>query len=57
LNGCVIEENFNGGSFKGKSVSIYSPIKKMWLQTWVDNSGGYLEFSGRFKNNNLTLAR
>ena len=57
LNGCVIEENFSGGSFIGKSVSVYSPQKKMWLQTWVDNSGGYLDFTGGYENGKMTLER
>lgn len=57
LNGCVIEENFSGGNFIGRSLSVYNPQKKMWLQTWVDNSGGYLEFTGGFENDKMTLER
>jgi len=57
LNGCVIEENFTGGSFIGRSLSVYNPNKKLWQQTWVDNSGGYLEFTGGLKDDKLILSR
>jgi hypothetical protein len=48
LGGCVIEENFSTGdkSFIGKSFSVYYSAKQTWQQTWVDNSGGYLDFTG-----------
>jgi len=29
LNNCVIEENFTGGSFIGRSLSVYNPNKKV----------------------------
>ena len=57
LNGCVIEENFKGGSFIGRSLTVYNPNKKVWQQTWVDNSGGYLEFSGGFVDDQIILSR
>lgn len=47
---CVIEENFEGnmpgGLFKGHSVSVWDPKRGQWQQTWVDNQGGYLTFTG-----------
>ena len=57
FNGCVIEENFTSGSFIGRSISVYNPNKNVWQQTWVDNSGGYLEFSGRFEDVKMILSR
>jgi len=57
LNNCVIEENFTGGPFIGRSLSVYNPNKKVWQQTWVDNSGGYLEFSGGFDDKKMILSR
>lgn len=60
LNGFVIEENFDGNPsmpFVGRSFSVYSPLKKKWLQTWVDNSGGYLDFEGEFDEGKMTLRR
>ena len=46
LDGCVIHERFvaeNG--FEGESVSVYHP-EAGWRQTWVDNQGSYLPFTG-----------
>lgn len=47
-DGRVIQENFTteGGSFQGKSWTLYHAPSGEWRQTWVDNSGGYLLFSG-----------
>ena len=46
LGDCVIHERFEdlNTGFAGESVSVYTPSG--WRQTWVDNSGGYLVFSG-----------
>jgi hypothetical protein len=48
LDGCVINENFYDSSsgFTGRSLSVYSTKLNKWLQTWVDNSGAYLDFVG-----------
>src|SRR5690348_14436342 len=48
LNGCVVQENFSGGdslSLRGTSLSTYDARSGKWKQTWVDNHGGYLDFS------------
>src|SRR5512132_151209 len=44
LGECVIEENFSGAGLDGKSVSTFSARSGRWQQTWVDNSGSYLDF-------------
>lgn len=51
LNGNVLEENFTATSgqyngFAGKSWSVYDNRLGLWKQTWVDNNGGYLDFTG-----------
>ncbi|MCP5104005.1 MAG: hypothetical protein GY950_11530 [bacterium] len=71
LNDRVIKEKFEALSgtlkgFKGKSWSVYNPKTKKWKQTWVDNQGAYLDFTGeingdkrifkrQFKNNGKTM--
>ena len=60
LDKCVIVENFDGTPnipLRGMSVSIYNVRKKKWQQTWVDNSGAYLEFTGEFENGKMVLVR
>ncbi len=46
LGGKVIQENFSGPNLKGKSLSVYDANAKVWRQTWVDDSGGYISLSG-----------
>jgi hypothetical protein len=60
LGGCVILENFDGrpgNALIGMSVSVYDQNAKKWKQTWVDNSGGYLDFSGDFTDGQMALTR
>ena len=60
LGGCVIEEQFDGSKdaqLKGLSVSVYSPKSKKWQQTWVDDQGGYLDFTGEFSGGQMILSR
>ena len=52
LDDQVIEENFkitsgNQKGFKGKSLSVYQPQSDVWRQTWIDNQGGYFNFTGK----------
>lgn len=59
LDGCVIHESFSDptNNFYGHSYSVYNPTKGVWQQTWVDNSGNYLDFEGGFENGKMTLSR
>jgi len=57
---CVIEENFDGmpgTSLIGKSFSVYDRKERLWKQTWVDNGGTYLDFTGAFKDGKMILTR
>lgn len=59
MNDCVIEENFSTDdkTFIGRSLSMYNPNKKIWQQTWVDNSGAYLDFTGGMEGDKMILKR
>ena len=60
LDACVVEENFSGGDdmhLRGKSVSIFDLSSGKWKQTWVDNEGGYLDFTGEFKDGQMIFGR
>ncbi len=60
LGGCVVEENFSGGAsmhLRGTSVSTYDHGAGKWKQTWVDNEGGYLDFTGEFNDGRMILSR
>ncbi len=57
LGECVIQEAFHSPAdqYNGHSVSVYAPHQKIWKQTWVDNQGGYLLFTGEFKDGRMEL--
>ena len=57
LDGKVIQENFSAPDLTGISVSAYDPERQLWCQTWVDSSGTYLEFTGRFEEGRMILMR
>jgi hypothetical protein len=60
LDGCVVQENFVGGSsmhLRGMSTSTFDSQSGKWKQTWVDNEGGYLDFVGEFKDGQMILSR
>ena len=49
LSGCAIEESFSAGPptpWAGRSFSAFDAITRTWRQTWVDDSGSYLVFTG-----------
>jgi hypothetical protein len=54
---CVVRENFNSldAGLSGHSVSVYNVRKGRWQQTWVDDQGSYLLFSGEFKAGQMIL--
>ena len=60
MDGCVLQENFSGADsmhLRGISVSTLDANSARWKQTWVDNEGGYLDFSGTFKDGKMILQR
>lgn len=60
LGGCVIFEEFDAtpsSPLIGKSVSVYNTRTGYWKQTWVDNSGSYLDFTGNWQGDRMILSR
>jgi len=60
LDSCAIQEQFDGNpamSFRGMSLSVYDTKNAVWRQTWVDNNGGYLDFTGGLQENSMVLSR
>ena len=53
----IIQENFSAPELKGMSVSVYDSERKLWCQTWVDNNGSYLDFTGGFNEGKMLLSR
>jgi hypothetical protein len=60
LDGCVVQENFSGENsapLRGTSVSLFDAASHKWKQTWVDNEGSYLDFTGGMENGLMTFQR
>jgi hypothetical protein len=60
LGSCVIQEQFSANGpqgFRGMSVSVYDPNAHQWQQTWVDNDGAYMLFTGGFADGKMILSR
>jgi hypothetical protein len=57
MDGRVIQENFSAPDLQGMSVSVYDSERKAWCQTWVDNNGTYLDFTGKFEDEKMILVR
>jgi len=58
LDGRVIQESFDGSpslSFRGTSLSVYSPRLGLWQQTWADVEGNYWHFTGGFQHGRMLL--
>lgn len=50
LSGCVIFENWtDAAGNSGKSFNTFNRQKGKWQQTWIDDRGGVLEFTGTAK--------
>jgi len=57
LDGKIVQENFTGGDLHGLSFSAYDAERSLWCQTWVDNTGAYLDFTGKFDDGKMILSR
>ena len=50
LRGCLLLEQWKGASGgEGKSINYFDPIRKRWVQTWVDGQGGIISVEGAFE--------
>ena len=57
LKNKVVEENFsyNDKTFIGRSWSMFDATTKTWKQTWVDDAGAYLLFTGGQEGKDVIL--
>jgi hypothetical protein len=62
LDSCVILEEWisanavKGLRYAGKSFNKYNPASRQWQQTWVDNTGGSIEFlKGKYADRKMVF--
>jgi hypothetical protein len=56
LGGCALHESWRGaGGNVGNSLNYYDAARRLWHQTWIDQSGNALELEGRFENGAMRL--
>ena len=54
--GCVLHERYmTSRGFSGESLNVYDPARKVWHQTWVDNSGTLLLIEGGMRGESMVL--
>jgi hypothetical protein len=54
--GCVIHEHYaTGRGYSGESLNTYDAPRKVWHQSWVDDSGLLLTLEGHLRGNNMVL--
>jgi len=55
-DGCVVHERYDVASgYRGESLNIYDVGRKLWHQTWVDNSGLLLRLEGGLREGSMVL--
>ena len=54
--GCVLHERYvTPKGYTGESLNAYDPARKVWHQTWVDNTGLLLLLEGQFNGKSMIL--
>ena len=54
--GCVVHEHYaTGRGYSGESLNIYDAARKVWHQTWVDDSGLLLTLEGHWDGSSMLL--
>lgn len=60
LDGCAVMEEFSGApgtKLDGRSYSTFDRLTRRWKQTWVDNTGSYLDFTGGIRDGQMSFTR
>lgn len=57
LDGCLIHESWRGASgSRGRSLNVYDPARRQWIQRWVSASGQLLRLAGDRRGNEIVLS-
>jgi hypothetical protein len=54
--GCVVHEHYaTGAAYSGESLNTYDAARKMWHQSWVDDTGLLLLLDGHWDGKNMVM--
>jgi hypothetical protein len=54
--GCALQERYTTArGYAGESLNIYDESRKVWHQTWVDNTGTLLVLEGGMRDGSMVL--
>lgn len=54
--GCVVHERYTApGGYAGESLNGWDPVRRVWHQTWMDNSGLVLLLDGGLVGKSMVL--
>ncbi len=54
--GCVVHERYaTGKGYSGESLNVYDAARKVWHQTWVDDTGLLLTLEGSWDGKSMIL--
>ena len=54
--GCVVHEHYTTGrGYSGESLNTFDPGRRLWHQSWVDNSGTLLLLDGGMRDGRMVL--
>ena len=54
--GCVLHERYvTGRGYSGESLNTYDAARKVWHQTWVDDSGTLLAIEGGIRDGSMVM--
>ncbi|GAC1354636.1 MAG: hypothetical protein NVSMB31_14900 [Vulcanimicrobiaceae bacterium] len=54
---CILQEHWKGvDGLLGTSFNMYDAARKLWHQSWVDNTGGFQVMDGAFTDGKMILA-
>lgn len=55
-DGCVLHEHYaTARGYSGESLNTYDAARKVWHQTWVDNTGTLLVLEGGLRDGEMVL--
>ncbi len=53
--GCGVRENWKSKNISGGSLNMYDRNQDLWIQNWIDSTGGRIDFTGGWNGTSMVL--